>query len=83
MPLGGKPIPEVEGPDVFVRAKDGFEVRVRLHTPVEGRRVEGGGPLVLMFHEGGFMYGDLTDEEMNCRLFAREFGAVAGNVEYR
>lgn len=27
--------------------------------------------------------GDLTDEDQNCRLFARDLGAVAVNVEYR
>lgn len=42
-----------------------------------------GRPLVLMFHEGGWQYGDLTDEEMNCRLFARDLDCVVGNVEYR
>ena len=27
--------------------------------------------------------GDLSDEEQNCRLFARDLGAVSVNVEYR
>lgn len=27
--------------------------------------------------------GDLTDEDLNCRLFARDLGAVCVNVEYR
>jgi acetyl esterase/lipase len=27
--------------------------------------------------------GDRTDEDLNCRLFARDFGGVAVNVEYR
>lgn len=83
MPLGGKAIPEVEERDIHVTVRDGYEVRVRVYTPVQDRQVDGGGPLVLMFHEGGFMNGDLTDEEMNCRLFSREFGAICGNVEYR
>lgn len=83
MPLGGKPIAEVEEKDVYIDARDGFKVRVRVYTPVNKRKVPGGGPLILMFHEGGFTAGDLTDEELNCRLFSREFGAVCGNVEYR
>ena len=36
-----------------------------------------------MYHEGGWSMGDLTDEEVNCRLFCRELGAVCVNVEYR
>lgn len=27
--------------------------------------------------------GDLTDEEVNCRLFSRDLGAVCLNVDYR
>lgn len=83
MPLGGKSIPEVEERDIYVTVRDNYEVRVRIYTPTEGRRLQGGGPLMLMFHEGGWTAGDLSDEELNCRLFAREFGAVCGNVEYR
>ncbi|KAI4947437.1 hypothetical protein J4E91_006791 [Alternaria rosae] len=36
-----------------------------------------------MYHEGGWSMGDLTDEDMNCRMFARDLGAVCVNVEYR
>jgi len=83
MPLGGKPIPEVDERDIKVKARDGFGVPVRVYTPsATGKRI-GSAPLILMFHEGGFTSGDLTDEEMNCRLFCREFGAVCANVEYR
>lgn len=83
MPLGGKPIPDVEETDIYIDARDGFKVRVRVYKPLNSKKVEGGGPLILMFHEGGFTSGDLTDEELNCRLFSREFGAVCGNIEYR
>ncbi len=37
----------------------------------------------MMYHEGAWSMGDLTDEEVNCRLFARDLGAVCVNVEYR
>ena len=83
MPLKGKPIPEVEERDFTITTRDGAQIRIRLYTPIKERQVAGGGSLILMFHEGGFAHGDLTDEEMNCRLFARDFGAVCGNVEYR
>lgn len=83
MPLCGKPIPEVDERDETCKMRDGESIRVRVYTPVEPRRIEGGGPLILMFHEGGFKFGDLTDEDMNCRLFARDLRAVCVNVEYR
>ncbi|EME44667.1 hypothetical protein DOTSEDRAFT_72203 [Dothistroma septosporum NZE10] len=36
-----------------------------------------------MFHEGGWCMGDLTDEDLNCRMFSRDLGAVCVNVDYR
>jgi acetyl esterase/lipase len=36
-----------------------------------------------MMHEGGWTSGDLTDEDLNCRMFARDLGAVCVNVDYR
>lgn len=37
----------------------------------------------MMYHEGGWSMGDLTDEDLNCRMFTRDLGAVCVNVEYR
>jgi acetyl esterase/lipase len=37
----------------------------------------------MMYHEGGWSMGDLTDEDLNCRMFARSLGCVCVNVEYR
>lgn len=45
--------------------------------------MKGGRPLFVAYHEGGWTLGGLEDEEMDCRMFAREFGGVAVNVEYR
>ena len=36
-----------------------------------------------MFHEGGWVMGELADEDLNCRMFTRDLGAVCVNVEYR
>lgn len=66
-----------------VPTRDGSVIRVKVYQPVvrlpEGR----GSPLIMMYHEGGWMMGDLTDEDLNCRMFARDLGAVCVNVEYR
>lgn len=81
-PIAG-PIPEHVTETMHeVPARDGYKIRVRVYQPVKGHP-EGGSPLVMMFHEGGWMMGDLTDEDLNCRMFARELGAVCVNVEYR
>jgi acetyl esterase/lipase len=65
-----------------VTVRDGTTIRVRVYQPVRGPP-EGGSPLIMMYHEGGWSMGDLTDEDMNCRMFVRELGVVAVNVEYR
>lgn len=61
---------------------DGHTISVRLYQPAKGPP-EGGSPLVMMYHEGGWSMGDLTDEDLNCRMFARDLGCVCVNVEYR
>ncbi|KAH7409776.1 Alpha/Beta hydrolase protein [Phaeosphaeria sp. MPI-PUGE-AT-0046c] len=81
-PIPG-PIPEHVAETMHeVPARDGFSIRVRVYQPV-ARPPEGGSPLIVMYHEGGWSMGDLTDEDLNCRMFARDLGAVCVNVEYR
>ncbi|KAI8938275.1 hypothetical protein NX059_005933 [Plenodomus lindquistii] len=65
-----------------VPTRDGASINVRVYQPVAGPP-EGGSPLIMMYHEGGWSMGDLSDEDLNCRMFARELGAVCVNVEYR
>ncbi|KAF6826854.1 lipase 2 [Colletotrichum plurivorum] len=76
------PVPEqVREEDRKVTARDGQEITVRIYTPVQAP--DEGSPLIVMYHEGGWSSGDLTDEEVNCRLLSRDLGAVCVNVEYR
>ncbi|KAK2026539.1 alpha/beta-hydrolase [Colletotrichum zoysiae] len=78
-----EPIPQqVREEDRKIPARDGYELTIRVYTPV-GAPPEGGRPLVVMHHEGGWWSGDLSDEEVNCRLFSRDLGAVCVNVDYR
>ncbi|KAH8724443.1 Alpha/Beta hydrolase protein [Phaeosphaeriaceae sp. PMI808] len=81
-PIPG-PIPESVTESMHdVSTRDGSSIRVRVYQPVSGPP-EGGSPLIMMYHEGGWCMGDLTDEDLNCRMFARDIGAVCVNVEYR
>ncbi|KAK6194266.1 pre-mRNA-splicing factor rse1 [Pestalotiopsis sp. IQ-011] len=78
------PIPEeVAEEDRQIRVRGGAEIRVRIYTPVPLSSEKKKRPLFVMYHEGGWSMGDLTDEEVNCRLFARDLNAVCVNVEYR
>ncbi|KAK3213612.1 hypothetical protein GRF29_28g409437 [Pseudopithomyces chartarum] len=81
-PIPG-PIPEeVTETMIEATARDGHPIPIRLYQPAKGPP-EGGSPLVLMYHEGGWSMGDLTDEDLNCRMFARDLGCVCLNVDYR
>ena len=63
------------------------DVRIELagRAPVQARiygdKVAGGGPLVLHFHGGTFVCGDLDDGRMVARLLAAS-GAVVVSLEY-
>ncbi|KAM0812160.1 putative Alpha/beta hydrolase fold-3 domain-containing protein [Seiridium cardinale] len=74
-------IAEVTEEDQKIPVRDGSEITIRVYKPAVEKK--GGSPLIVMFHEGGWGMGDLSDEEVNCRLFSRELGAVCVNVEYR
>jgi acetyl esterase/lipase len=79
-PIPG-PIPEVRETDHQVLLRDESEITVRVYEPVE--RKAGGSALVMAYHEGGWTMGDLSDEEMNCRMWVRDLGCVCVNVGYR
>ncbi|KXH58043.1 hypothetical protein CSAL01_11268 [Colletotrichum salicis] len=76
------PIPDqVREEDCKVTMRDGHAITVRIYTPE--KTPSEGSPLIVMYHEGGWCMGDLSDEEVNCRLFSRYLGAVCVNIEYR
>jgi acetyl esterase/lipase len=67
--------------DITIPARDGFEIPVRIYKPKSPPA--SGSPLIVFYHGGGFCLGDLSSEELNCRNFCTEFGAVCVNVDYR
>lgn len=76
------PIPaDVKESDHQVPTRDGQSIRVRVYVPT--KKTSAPRPLIVMYHEGGWRMGDLTDEDLNCRMFACDLGAVCVNVEYR
>jgi acetyl esterase/lipase len=57
------------------------EIQVRVYSPKEVS-TQDCLPVILLFHEGGFMVGDISDEEHNARLFVSSFDCIVLNVEY-
>jgi acetyl esterase len=58
----------------------GGEVRLRLY---DAREQRGAGPLMLFFHGGGFVLGDLDSHEPFCAEMARELDLPVLAVDYR
>jgi acetyl esterase len=76
-----------EGPKVEVGAVSEVEaegaagtLRARLYVPLEAI---GPGPLLVYFHGGGFVVGDLDTHDNLCRFLARQAGVRVLAVDYR
>jgi acetyl esterase/lipase len=73
-------IPNYEEEDRQIRMRDGTHITVRIHRP---KQLPGGGsPVFVVYHGGGFVFGDLDSEAVLCRQWV-ELGGVAVNVDYR
>jgi acetyl esterase/lipase len=84
-PIPG-PIPDVvREEDVYVDyPTSGTKIQVRVYSPANSGSGadEAGLPVIVLMHEGGFILGDISDEQHNARLFVASFDCVVLNVEY-
>ncbi|HEX6245781.1 MAG TPA: alpha/beta hydrolase, partial [Polyangiales bacterium] len=55
-------------------------LRARLYTPAHSAEPR---PLILFFHGGGFVVGDLDTHDVPCRLLCREANALVLAIDYR
>jgi acetyl esterase/lipase len=58
----------------------GQPIRVRVYSP---KKREGAVPLVMFFHGGAFIMGDLESEHARCLRYSADAGCVVASVEYR
>ena len=78
--LAGPP-PEVAGVDQLqIPRQSGTPIPARLYVP---RRSRPPFPLLVYFHGGGFVVGDLETHDNTCRFIAREADMVVLAVDYR
>ncbi|MBO9549398.1 alpha/beta hydrolase [Pseudomonas sp.] len=75
-PLAGAEMAEVR--DIEVGGAQGM-LAARLYRPVLHERL----PLLVFFHGGGFVIGNLDTHDNLCRTLAQETGAVVVSVAYR
>jgi acetyl esterase/lipase len=75
----GPPVPVGAVRDLLIDGAGG-PLAARHYAPEEGR---GPHPLVVFFHGGGFVLGDLDTHDAPCRLLCRHSGAHVLSVDYR
>lgn len=56
---------------------------VRRYTPADSSRERSSAPLLVFFHGGGFVVGDLETHDGLCRLLCRDAGVHVLAVDYR
>ncbi len=57
----------------------GGDLPVRIHTPSEGNDH----PLIVRFHGGGWVIGDLDTEDVACRVISNSTDSVIVSIDYR
>ncbi|GAA4403067.1 alpha/beta hydrolase [Tsukamurella soli] len=77
--VGGRPDPRMVVRSVTVDGADG-PLPARLFTPAALPAMS---PLIVYFHGGGFVVGDLDSHDAPCRLLAEATGARVLSVDYR
>lgn len=67
--------------DRHVPLPDGADIPIRVYTPHDAVGGEAG--VLLWFHGGGWVIGDLDTADATCRALANRSGAVVVSVDYR
>ncbi len=77
------PPPEVEAVEEHLAdgPPGGDRVPFRLYRPAPA--ANGILPIMVFFHAGGYVFGDLDGLDSFCRLIAREAGCLVASVDYR
>jgi acetyl esterase len=64
------------------RSVDGIPIRIYRASNASTGSMSGA-PLIVYFHGGGFVYGDLRGGDWICGTVARDLGAIVVSVDYR
>lgn len=65
--------------DHNITVRDGEQITVRLYTPVLGKTL----PVIVYYHGGGWVYGNLESADAGCQLLADQAQAIVVSVDYR
>jgi acetyl esterase len=79
--VAGAPIEIASVHETTIAGADG-PLRARMFVPSEARDGSAG-PLIVYYHGGGWVVGDLDTHDQPCRLLAKASGARVLSVDYR
>lgn len=71
--------PPIEGLDIVDSIAEPVGTRVRIYQP---QRNQSSLPLIVYFHGGGYISGDLESEDPQCRILAAKVPAIVVSVDY-
>jgi acetyl esterase len=78
--LAGEPLEMAGVEDLEIPGPAGNQIPVRVYTPTTGQSLR---PLVVYFHGGGFVIGNIDSHDATCRELAHLAEAVVVSVDYR
>ena len=78
-PVFEPPVARVEDVQIVVGEEAGRVIGARLYHPAPGETL----PLVVFFHGGGWVWGNLDQADANCRLMASVGNVAVLSVDYR
>lgn len=79
----GRPDPSVGITFGTAPARDGYEIPLRLYRPRALRDSQNDIPVIVYFHGGGWVQGNVLNFDPLCTHLAAEVGAVVVSVDYR
>jgi len=82
--LPGSAVPDftsIVTEDITIPTRDQQTIPARVYKPANAS--SNGSPIILNFHGGGFVLGDIDNDDLVCKNWAQSLGAVVVSVEYR
>ncbi|MEK5332813.1 alpha/beta hydrolase [Lysinibacillus sp. FSL W8-0992] len=65
--------------DRKISMRDGQEITIRLYIPEHAKNL----PVIIYYHGGGWVFGDLGSADAGCQLLADRAHAIVVSVDYR
>ncbi|QDQ03055.1 alpha/beta hydrolase [Lysinibacillus fusiformis] len=65
--------------DKQITVRDGAKINVRIYTPVHDEIL----PVIVYYHGGGWVFGDLESADAGCQLLAEKAQAIVVSIDYR